>query len=219
MCCDTVLLSLPRSGNSWVRYCIEFLTKKPTIAENRTNLNRPIGELINIGVNLSAKPTVYKKHQINEEDKDKKVILILRNYKECMGRQAKVKGSFGFGRGKEVIDRYMANAVYYNNLNKKKMFFFYEDFIVNPNPILTSILTFLGENTTYLKSFISNFQQHKNKSLSLYTKFQQYSFTRGNKKIHHINQFDKSLLKQWDNYVSNKYQNIRPFWERYITGG
>lgn len=93
------LLSYPRSGNSLLRYLIEFVTKRPTLAFQRTNdkINLPLGlSLPELGTNMYLDP-VWKVHT-DQKIKDQKcytpestrLILILRNYKENLFREAQV---------------------------------------------------------------------------------------------------------------------------------
>lgn len=93
-----LLLSYPRSGNTWSRYCIEYLTKRPTgeaeylFPINRYNkfMNNPINNNFELGVDYNRAP-IIKLHEYTPKYEEKKyggkyLILILRNYKECILR-------------------------------------------------------------------------------------------------------------------------------------
>lgn len=85
----TFLLSYPCSGNTWTRYCLEYLTQRPSfnawIVDRR---NKPIGWQANFEVDLNKAP-ILKAHRIETETFDKdtdQLILIVRNPKEAIRR-------------------------------------------------------------------------------------------------------------------------------------
>ena len=88
----TTLLSYPRSGNTWLRYCIEFLSKKPTAIPGSKNLGgNSICEVIpNMGVDIKAHPICGKSHNTLDLNKKHKVIVLVRDYKEAIVRHYKM---------------------------------------------------------------------------------------------------------------------------------
>ena len=56
------LMSFPRSGNTWMRYMIEYLTRRPTAHKaNPNTMNMPIGTLENFKLDFTKSP-VWKIH-------------------------------------------------------------------------------------------------------------------------------------------------------------
>jgi len=88
---EFLLLSYPRSGNTWLRYCIEFLTERPTFGyikkiRNGTHIDTPFFKEY-----LTNEPIALKRHEWDEDEARskrayRKIILLIRNYKEVMLR-------------------------------------------------------------------------------------------------------------------------------------
>ena len=78
-----LLLSYPRSGNTWIRYFIEHVSERPTIGykENYKNFDSPL---------LCKKyhdPIAIKRHGLIKDPVEHDgLILVLRNPKECLLR-------------------------------------------------------------------------------------------------------------------------------------
>ena len=95
----TCLLSYPRSGNSLLRYLIEFVTKRPTLSFQRTNdkINLPLGLCLHeLHIDMLAKP-MWKVHackKITDQPyysaENTRIILVIRNYKENVFRESQV---------------------------------------------------------------------------------------------------------------------------------
>ena len=95
----TYLLSYPRSGNSLLRYLIEFVTKRPTLAFQRTSdkINLPLGICLHeLHTDMLAKPA-WKVHtcrkitgQPYHSTENVQVVLVIRNYKENIFRESQV---------------------------------------------------------------------------------------------------------------------------------
>ena len=114
---QTFLLSYPHSGNTWLRYCIEYLTSRPTIGNHRNwqakksaFINEKISSFIYKNMATSASPfiplawiadftiepdkaPVYKVHNKKELERfgydphNDKLIFVLRNPKESVFRK------------------------------------------------------------------------------------------------------------------------------------
>ena len=79
------LVSYNRSGNTWVRYILEYLTHQPTWGHQKYSISERMGEKSNITI-LHSEPIVIKRHQIipNEIKNTDRVILLLRDYQDCI---------------------------------------------------------------------------------------------------------------------------------------
>src|SRR5271156_688199 len=90
------LLSYYRSGNSWLRYCLEWITQRPSVT---SNMHGPIGWLAEFSIDVRKAPIhrAHNKHQTKiYHDKQEplppsptvdKLILILRNPHETIARE------------------------------------------------------------------------------------------------------------------------------------
>ena len=90
-----ILCSHGRDGNTWTRYCLEFLTKRPSIAIEidteeflESKFNSPIGNTfkdLNLDYN---KARIVKTHNLRKDlpncHGNDLLIFIVRNYKECL---------------------------------------------------------------------------------------------------------------------------------------
>lgn len=201
-----LLLSYPRSGNTWIRYCVEYLTKQPTIGYMRPRSAswdmKCIGSFVDLGVDLDADNILFKRHALDclHEDVDK-LILIVRNYKECIVRHMNVKSI----KPTPLIEsNYMELIKYYDQFVGEKTLIYYEDFIVDIKPILEQLLTLLEYDDSHLKSFIKNLEQHKTQSLALYGS----TITKGKKALFHSCKLGEELSQMWDKYLIDNYEQL-----------
>ncbi len=83
------LISYPRSGSNWFRYCAEFITKRRT--QTRENC-------WNTGASEAIPELIYHLHDINEYNMNTKrganipQIILIRDYKECISSHASRAG-------------------------------------------------------------------------------------------------------------------------------
>lgn len=216
----TFLLSYPRSGNTWTRYCIEFLTQRPSFNRFyfKHNINYPLGWLADFPLDIN-KPPIEKIHVINELKKtganseDDALILIVRNPKEALIRHA----------GKTVLlDAVQKNQIaqniktYFEALQifdewvcKKKLIIYYEDLMQNPEAVLLEILDFLNESPQMLPGFLHDYQIHKKKCLSLY----KASASAGNDLLYHSKSLTREERLAIDNWIETEYP---AYWQKYL---
>lgn len=216
----TFLLSFPRSGNTWLRYCIEYTTQRPSF--NRFNLkhdvNFPLGWSANFPIDIIKSP-IEKVHLAKElqrtqaNDQTDALILIVRNPKEALIRVA----------GKTVLMQAIMEATCPKNLeiyfealtifdswrSPKKMLVYYEDLLQNPQAVLESILAFLNETTECLPEFLANYQVHKKKCLSIY----KVSASGGDDLLYHSKSLSGEERKNIDYWVQKK---VPALWDKYL---
>ena len=222
----TYLLSYPRSGNTWLRYCIEFLTKRPTLekqAEVIGRYNCPLGFWLDLGTDFERQP-IWKMHERfwmersgTFDPQRETLILLVRNYKEAITRQ------LGRPLQLHLLQRYTGRwddpHLYFDNLAlyhrwhpEKRLLLYYEDLITDPRNTLEQLLRFLHVEPTCLDAFFEHFDLHKRCSLHIYTT-QDPSITKGNKTMYHSYSIDKQERKAIDAYVANTYPII---WDMYL---
>ena len=170
-----LLLSAERSGNTWLRYCLEYIFKEPTIGYG------PEDDPLLIHFDMT--PLALKRHSWNAyEEMDigykayNKTILLIRDYKEIYFRRA--CGS-GISRDEDGwwhdyaksglnirhfklclqgdhsgLEEMTSNIKKYDYLNTPKMVVYYEDLIESPEPTLKKIKDFIIVNSDYDSSQI-----------------------------------------------------------------
>lgn len=220
----TFLLSYPRSGSTWMRYCLEYLTGRPTIYrpflayEN----NSPLGW--NAGFEIDwAKPPIEKMHNKREMKKQQYdsendlLILIIRNPKEALSRQEKQQLTFallsknaGTRSQQYAPDTYFINIGIYDSWKpENRLLIYYEDLLVKPAQTLTKALLFLHEPLNRLDNFINEYEAHKQKAIEIY----KVSESEGNDLLFHSRLINPDHRKQIDEWMSQLYPLI---WQEYL---
>jgi len=205
---EFLLLSYPRSGSTWLRYCVEFITERPTLGPAYNMLgfetpSKPVflqdGALPVVHSHIDSpffkeyvqnSPILLKRHEwFYEEAKVKhsykKMILILRNYKEVMIRNdpdlAKRMEAFRFNPNEDdLLDTvFDANSGGYIELIRRyhehkgyKTIVYYEDLILKPKEALENLIKSMGmlneQTLARLKELMDKFEFHKNRSAEKY---------------------------------------------------
>ncbi|MBD3279079.1 MAG: hypothetical protein GF388_12330, partial [Candidatus Aegiribacteria sp.] len=226
----TILLSYPRSGNTWLRYCIEFLTKRPTRSYNpddNTPINTGLGRFVDIDIDYDAPPIVYKTHghRYNEKqsydmDNDKLIVLV-RNYKECLVRHH-IGGAGSLDRKfyaqtqgyRDGETDYIGYFQIYEQWQGKKILIYYEDLITDLEAELLKVLKLLEYDGSYLRELMDNIGFHKKQSIGLYSKnpptIASASFTKGDsdKLIFHSQKLTDKQKREWDRHLEEKFPDI-----------
>lgn len=212
-----ILLSYPRSGSTWLRYCIEYLTGRPTVGQEPTgeqggaSFDTP---LIHKG---RTDYIVKKRHAILPTTEKEPLILLLRNYKECIVRHNINNGISletlkGSAKGKAIktpkkVD-YISNLIEYNQWENEGHLIYYEHLMTTPGRVLGSLMYFMNNYTANVDKFIDEIDKHKKICLELYGK----SVTKGKMLSYHVNRIDNP--KEWDNYL---WDNFPKIYNNYLT--
>lgn len=222
----TFLVSYGSSGNTWLRYCLEFLTKRPTtrlveikksvtLDTKTKGMKTPINNTYEMGVNYKN-PPILKVHNFLEnypiekfsKKTQSKYILLIRNPKECLKRQNTLsllnETDFHFYQNIEVYDRWNP---------KTRKLIYYEDLILQPREVLSDLLEFLEADDRYLDPFMNDFAFHQNRSLNFFEETNHESFTKGAALTYHSSQLTLKKKREIDRTI----KNIKPLlWERYL---
>lgn len=150
----TFLLSYPRSGNTWLRFCLEAVTHRPTLSYREQDVkifSIPLGLTYDLGTDL-AKDPIWKVHseermqQIGFNPGQDTLILLLRDYKKCLYSDL----PSWIAVLKEIED---PNSDYFQNLalfdswdEKRRLLIYYEDLIEHRDEELKRLINFLGED-------------------------------------------------------------------------
>lgn len=202
------LLSYPRSGNTWLRYCIEVLTGERTIGYlNSNSFDKGIME----HNRNNKKPIIIKRHDTLdiENNEDNRLILIVRNYKEVLIRHNSNKKTIfddykDYTSGEPIS--YIKLLKYYDEFKGKKIIIYYEDIINDLKNTLNLVINFLNVEIPeeIAQEFFQNLENHKNKSLSIY----ENSKTNGESLIYHSLKISKEERIKWDEFLIEKENQI-----------
>jgi hypothetical protein len=225
-----IIASYPRSGNTWIRYIIEWFSGQPTLGINWRKgkpwpihpTDRPICERINGFKTNGDSPIAEKKHFVfhlkKPEDFQKDVVLVIRNYKEAIIRH-NPKTLNNNELFKKQIYPYMEMIRAYDDFFLgRQHIVYYEDLISSPVKVIPDLLKFMRiYDDKEFGKFIDIFQTHKKQSINLYSSEINPSITKGNKSIHHSKKLSGSQSKEWDNFIKQKWPSLLDkYLKRYI---
>ena len=224
---NIILLSYQRSGNTWLRYCLEYLTKRPSLCNHLKNkINSPIGNIIGWEIDKS-KSCIWKFHHernltaFGKSDPSRDLlILLVRNYKECIPRQVKRKANrFNESVFYNLEKAYLSNISVYEKWNpSNRLMIYYEDLILNPYETLKSVLFFIKDSDVLLNEFIQNYLFHKKESLKIYDVYEIPNKTKGDSIIFHSKFVSDAILQKMDRVVMEKYPLFfRKYLHRYLN--
>lgn len=218
---DTCLLSYPRSGNTWARYIIEVLTGKPSKGYDSKN-DRPIGQRVDLGIDTKAEPVVEKSHKIHAGHKYNKLIVLVRNYKDCMIRhggaepgriplEKKVRHKFDTEtQGRQARVDYIEILQDYDAYEGEKLLVYYEDLLEYPKHEILRIAQFFGVPESRVDEFMQEYDRHFAGGLSSY---HDKSFTKGKNVNHHRTRVSAELLTYMTNDLKKRHPEI---FEKYL---
>jgi len=162
-----ILLSFPRSGNSLVRFFIERVSGKKTLDCGGSD-NESILSLYKSSNNSSGQVIVRKSHFWKEVEtyssSDRRIILLLRDYKDCITSNIKRGG----GTISESLSIYLESLEKFDQHKGDKILAYYEDFINDPKQ-LKPIAEFLNLDESKTQEFIDSYEEEKKISLDSYS--------------------------------------------------
>lgn len=214
------LISYPRSGNTFMRYIIEFMSGMKSLDLMAEESNQHISREQSPLLHPNAQTIIGKRHDWNTVTEDDSVIFVLRNYKEAFIRNnigKRVLTTQLFKKANDGSDGgYIGLLKRYDEFTGKKMLIYYED-LINPEAYISEERDMLQDIADFLqvevdsKTFVENYQMHKNKSLTFYPKSQ----SKGKNKDYHVKKFQNySMLKEWKQYLLDNYSNL---YEKYLS--
>ncbi len=220
------LLSFPRSGNHWLRYCLQYLTGRQTFEHfprgNFAQLKKWVEFTNETSMPIEQnKEIIWKVHfpyyfafTGGYNLQNDKLIFLLRDYKECLIRQVSPTVFDGDFLAKYDVFLYFQNLQFYCNWpQNKKILIYYEDLIVKPEETLKRILNFLEEDTKPLSNFLKFYQKHKTNSLLYYAKNIGKPITLGRSIKHHAANLTKDKKVEIDMKIARAYPYL---WEKYL---
>ena len=156
------LVSYNRSGNTWVRYILEYLTRKPTWGHQKFSISERMGHKSNITL-LSTEPIIIKRHEIipNEIKDTDKVVFLLRDYKECIWNSMDCK----WEKFESEFVKYWNLIKFFDNFEGEKLLLHYEDL---SEYWIHVLLDFLKVDDSGVTNFFENIEHHREISFSIY---------------------------------------------------
>lgn len=219
------LCSYPRSGNSWLRYCIENIAKTPTLemtvklSSHRARgafdqlhiINMPYGMRFDFPIDTQELPIIkthwmpphkYYSQLYHDAEKDK-FIFLLRNYKECIpSHRGLFKDCYFDMRYLNLLADFDAYP------DENKILVYYEDLINEPEQELKRLLVFLNKSEEFLDEFLKEYEFHKSRSISDYSKFAKKSSTNGNEILYHSKRLSQKQREYMDNFVQENQPDL-----------
>lgn len=163
---NTYLLSYPRSGNTFMRYCLEHLTPYRTIGA-KTKVDRDILK------KEADHPQLIKTHTCNNVKDNLPLIFILRDFYEIRhnhGMSSYAEAMKRTIRGGTVPFDFFKNLNFFHNYQGEKILIRYEDMMTDKmGGELELLLEFLGCSKENLSEFVENLDDHREKSFTFYT--------------------------------------------------
>lgn len=223
----TFLLSYVRSGNTWMRYCLEYLTSRPSFQRGnlKSKMNQPLAWSADFDIDCD-KPPIEKAHSRGEIEKcignydQDLLVVIVRNPKEALIRHKGNKITFNYlleeGSGIDIgmPHVYFENLMAYESWNpKNRLLIYYEDLVASPRETLTQVLLFLNESVENIDYFMQKYDEHKKKSIAIYKRHQGKSETQGNDLLFHSKKMSTEKRKEIDGWIEQLYPEI---WYTYL---
>ncbi len=159
-----LLASYSRSGTNWIRYFIETCSGRPTPGQRR----RLSGDDYIIDRAHCAYPVIHRYS---------KVILVIRDYRECLLRHNKDHWKPGMDIAQFLEDQqldqpcewYIKNIQAFDQFRRDKLLLYYEDIINAPETEFRRLGSFLGLPEDTVVDFIHHIEDHFQASVSRYT--------------------------------------------------
>ncbi|MDQ7787554.1 MAG: FKBP-type peptidyl-prolyl cis-trans isomerase [Thermodesulfovibrionales bacterium] len=216
-----IISSYPRSGNHWIRYIIEWFSKRPTLGEGderwRRTVDTPIyegmaqQEICRVEIQ-NTNPIAVKRHFIRDNDnRDSGLILIVRDFNECIVKHIKpyVINEINHNVLFENISQYVKLIYDYDNWHADKILLFYEDLIENCEPEINRLLMFCNIFNDYeFRQFINHINKHKERSIKYYETGKGKSETKGIATKYHIHTLSNEKKTLIQNILLRDHKEI-----------
>jgi hypothetical protein len=207
-----VLLSMPRSGNTFTRYCIEWLTQRPTLGCNlaSSGIDKPIHLRTSIPIKNHT-PIITKCHSVKEAKcciETDKLITLIRNPSQAFGSCSRRSTKFN---PKKWIENYLNILKFYDEYNYEKILIYYEDMIQKTLVFVTVLTNFLNvEDKNRASLFVKDIKKHKEKASKAYhTKLISKN---------DISMYSDEKFKKFNNEIKKSpyFKYIRRYYDKHI---
>jgi len=210
-----LLATYSRRGTNWVRYFLEVCSNQPTPGQTRY----VEGTDYFIDRAHCAYPVLHKYS---------KVILLLRDFKECLLRHNKdewlslnnVEQFLDAQDFQQPCEWYIKNIEAFDNFKGPKLLLYYEDLMQSPANEFTKLAVFLSLSEEVVSRFIDNIDKHFHASVAAYTAGGHASETAKTKDLqaHARKLLTDEQKNEFDRYYLRKYPSLtQEYLKRYIT--
>ena len=215
----TGLWSYPSSGNTWMRFIIEYLTGCPSLGMQfkhpkdiplSLQAANKLTPSVLAHVDMNKPFIVYKSHYPYPIKKSSSIILLIRNFYELLKGDKFVK----FTNNSTL---YLELIVSYDHFKGKKMLIYYEDLLTNPKTEIYKLKCFFNSPEKHYRSFINNYEYYQKISKRI-----RGSISRNNldfySKQPRISPAEIEIRKKSFHQLLDKpkYQCAKPYLARYI---
>jgi len=226
------LLTFPRSGTNLVSCYIQGLTQRPIWLIDQKSSPHLANNRLSLSLDYSKTP-IYRSHKGDRFEglnkSGNKLILIVRNYKECIHRESSYQSDekFVYRSDEEfanfflkmepIVKNYIKNLATYDQWDpQNRLLIFYEDLMTSPLEQVTRILSFFGEPIPpYLTGeFLQSIGDQTLESYHSQHKKTGGSHTKGKDLKFHSNQISPSVLVEIDAAMKQANPHL---WETYLN--
>jgi hypothetical protein len=205
-----LLVSYARSGTNMVRYIVEAISGRSTPGQKR--LHKTPDVILDRA--HCAFPVM---------DRHPRVILVLRDYRECLLRQ-----HAGAWREKPEVARflemdevahpphwYIRNLEAFDRFGGEKLLLYFEDLILDPEPAIRKLAAFLDLDPARTRDFLENLDGHFDASVEAYTSSGHASQTATKKDVqgHARKWLTPGQRREFDLYYQERHPDL---YERYL---
>lgn len=210
-----ILLSYPRSGANWTRFLIEYFSDWSTMAEHKQENNKnsyPLhhnfSEIDSTGKSDSRK--FYHIHGYKNHN-DTKLILVVRNYKECIVRHNYIRHlhitpEIFIDIKQQLTDIYIKALSVYDKYPGDKLYIEYENLIDDEliKIEIQKICDFLSvtDSKNKINSFMENIDKFRKLSSVFYKRLGP-TITDGKTRIFHTDKLTLSQQQEMDEIVKD----------------
>lgn len=208
-----LLASYSRSGTNLLRYIIESISGRPTPGQVR----------VYHGINFII-DRAHKAYPVM--DRYPKVILLLRDYRECLlrhneGLWMKLQNVESFLQDTTDFQQpnwYIENLAAFDKFARPKLLIYYEQLLDDPKPLIRKLAAFLECDPVMAENFIGNMDTYFQNSIGEYTRRGHKSATQGKKdfRYHARKHLTLEQQKQFDVFYASRYPELyRCYLEQY----
>lgn len=183
------LLSYPRSGSTFVRYCLEYVTAKTTVGCDNDDAILTYNEKLPLAKKHYVSTENNFSLNLHEEIYKSDILILLRDFKKAVFSNLIRCNNSDY---QAELKKYCNNInTFYNTHNV----IYFEDFILNPKLVLTKILNYYNfeYSSARLDDLIENLDRHKNYCKTFYiSKHGENNYTLS---ISSINEWNQIVLE------------------------
>lgn len=208
---NNIILSFPRSGNHWVRYIVEYFSKKRTLGcgdwEWGNTIDGPIFSRIdNEDYYKDNSYIAVKRHTVDFNVEIYNILLIIRNYKEVGIRMFNPKRHVDAGV-KKSLKEYMSLIGAYDKCKNNKNIIYYEDLMKSPESEINKIIKFFNIKNADVNKFMENYETNKKKCIKIYDNLNG-SRTKGNDIRFYSKKSNPIVIKEYDDFILKTYPKL-----------